>query len=165
MRWAWKLVAKSKQKSIRLEGLNLLLEQDGAETGVQSANTLSGGDLAEAAHQTRGVGGLRDETDTSGLERAERNVGKELSGGGGGQVDTGAVVGGVLVADQVDRLLLEELVTSELEGTLEEVTGGGRAETGQQSTGTLLLDDLLEATDHAAVVGDGVELDTSLDAV
>lgn len=144
---------------------HLLLEQNGAEAGVESAETLLLCDLGEAAQQTAGVCGLSNETDTGGLERAEGNVGEELAGGGGGQVDTGTVVGGVLVAEQVDGLLLEELVTSELEGTLQEVTGGGGTEAGQQSASTLILDDLLEATDHASVVGGRVELDTGLDAV
>lgn len=143
----------------------LLLEQDGTEAGVESADTLLACDLAEAAQQTAGVGGLGNETDTGSLERAEGNIGEELAGGGGGQVDTGTVVGGVLVAEQVDGLLLEELVTSELEGTLQEVTSGGGTEAGQQSASTLILDDLLEAADHASVVGGRVELDTGLDAV
>lgn len=145
-------------------GGNLLLEQDGAETSIEGTDTLRLEHLAEATDQTAGIGGLRDETDTGSLERAESNVGEELGSGGGGQVDTSAVVGGVLVADQVDGLLLEELVSSELEGTLQEVTGGGWAETGQQSAGTLILDDLLEATNETTVVGNGVELDTGLDA-
>ena len=144
---------------------HLLLEQNGTEAGVESAETLLACDLGEAAEQTAGVGRLGDETDAGGLERAEGDVGEELAGSGGGQVNTGAVVGGVLVAEQVDGLLLEELVTSELEGALQEVTGGGGTEAGQQSAGTLILDDLLEATDHASVVGDRIELDTGLDAV
>jgi hypothetical protein len=61
--------------------------------------------------------------------------------------------------------LLEELVATELEGTLEEVTGEGWASAGEKSAGTLVGDDLTEATDQAAVVGDGVELDARLDAV
>lgn len=148
----------------RRKSPDLLLEQNRAETSVESTNTLLLQHLAETADQTRGVGGLGDETNTGGLEGAEGNVGEELGGTGGGDVDQGAVVGGILVAEQVDGLLLEELVSSELEGTLQEVTGGGRAQAGQKSAGTLSLDDLLEATDHAPVVGGGVELDTGLDA-
>ena len=93
------------------------------------------------------------------------NIGDELGSRGGGEVDAGAVLGGGLVAEQVDVGLLEELVAAELEGTLEEVTGGRGAEAGQERAGTLLLDDLAEATDEAAVVGDRVELDTGFDAV
>lgn len=146
------------------ENGNLLLEQNGAETSVEGTETLLLEHLAETTDQARGVGRLRDKTDTGGLERAEGNVGEELGGTGGGNVDQGAVVGGILVAEQVDGLLLEEFVSSELESTLQEVTGSGGTKAGQQSAGTLLLDDLLEATDHTPVVGSGVELDTGLDA-
>ncbi|TKW49736.1 hypothetical protein CTA1_5092 [Colletotrichum tanaceti] len=153
------------------DGLRDLLEDDelghgnGSETGVESADTLVLEHLAEAGDETGGVGGLRDETDAGGLEGAQGNVGEELGGRGGGEVDGSAVVHGVLVANQVDGLLLEELVSSELQGALEEVAGGGRAEAGEQSAGTLRLDDLAETTDQTAVVGGGVELDSRLDAV
>jgi hypothetical protein len=69
------------------------------------------------------------------------------------------------VAQNVDPLLLEELVTSELEGALEEVTGKGRADTSQESASTLVLNDLAETANQATVVGLGVELDTGLDAI
>jgi hypothetical protein len=146
-------------------GIGNLLEENGAETSVESTDTLVLEHLGEATDETVGVGGLRDETDTGGLERAEGNVGEELGGTGRGKVDGGTVVGGSLVAELVDALLLEELVTTELQGTLEEVTGKGRAGTGEQSTSTLILDDLAEAADETAVVGDGVELDTGLDDI
>lgn len=149
----------------RREDRNLLLEQNGAEASVEGTDALLLQHLAEAAQQAIGVGGLRDETDTGGLERAEGNVGEELGDSGRGDVDEGAVVDGVLVAEDVDGLLLEQLVSSELESTLQEVSGGGGTEASEQSAGALSLDDLLEATDHAAVVLDGVELDTGLDAV
>lgn len=61
--------------------------------------------------------------------------------------------------------MLEEFISSELEGTLEEVASSGGTETGQEGAGTLLGDDLAEATDEALVVGDGVKLDAGLDAV
>jgi hypothetical protein len=61
--------------------------------------------------------------------------------------------------------LLEEFVSTELEGTLEEVTGGGRTKTSQKSAGTFVLDNLADTAEETAVVGDGVELDTGLDAV
>lgn len=62
-------------------------------------------------------------------------------------------------------MLLEELVTSELEGALEEVAGEGWSGTGEECAGALFLDDLAEATDEAAVVGEGVELDSGLDDI
>ena len=61
-------------------------------------------------------------------------------------------------------MLLEELISTEFEGTLEEITGSGRTETGPDSASTLLRDDLLEATDETAVVCSGIKLDPGLDA-
>lgn len=94
----------------------------------------------------------------------EGDISDELGGGGRREVDRGAVLRRGLVAEEVDVLLLEELVTAELEGALEEVAGGRGAEAGQERAGTLLLDDLAEAADHALVEGGGVELDARLDA-
>lgn len=62
-------------------------------------------------------------------------------------------------------MLLEEFVSSKLEGTLEEVACEGWANTSQESASTLVLDDLTETTNETAVVGDWVELDSRLDAV
>lgn len=144
---------------------NLLLEEDGPESSVERTETLLLEDLAESADQAVGVCGIRDETDAGGLERAEGNVGEEFGESGGTEVDGGTVVGRGLKAEDVDALGLEELVSTELESALEEVTGKGRAGTGEESTSTLGLDDLLESTDQAGVVLCGVELDTGLDAV
>ena len=144
---------------------HLLLEQNGTESGVESTDTLLLEDLGETAHETGSEGRLGDQTDTGGLKRAETDVSNELSGGGGSEVDSGAVVGSRLEAKEVDGLLLEELVTTELQGTLDEVTGSGGTETSEESTSTLVLDDLAETTDHTAVVGGRVKLDTGLDAI
>lgn len=144
--------------------LNILLEQDWAESRVESTNTLSLCDLGESRNETSGEASLGNETNTGGLERAEGNVGDELGACGRGEVDGGAVVGGVLVANHVDGLLLEELISTELERTLEEVSGKGWASAGKESASTLLGDDLTETSDQATVVGSWVELDASLDA-
>lgn len=145
--------------------LNILLEEKGTETTVEGAEALLLSDLGETTNEAIGEGGLGNETDTGGLERAEGEISEELGGGGGGEVDGGAVVGSGLVAEEANGLLLEELVTTELQGTLEEVTGEGRAGTSEESASALVLDDLLEATDEATVVGGRVELDAGLDAV
>lgn len=142
-----------------------LLEEDRTETSVEGADALVLEHLGETSNQAVGIGGLGDETDTGGLERAQGDVSEELGGGGRGEVDGGAVLRGGLVAEGVDPLLLEEFVTAELEGSLEEVPGKGRADTSQESASTLVLDDLAETANHATVVGLGVELDTGLDAV
>jgi hypothetical protein len=141
-----------------------LLEQNGTETTVESTETFLRSDLGGTRHEAGREGGFGDETDTGSLERAESDVGEELRAGGGGEVDGSAVVACSLVADQVDGLLLEQFVTTELECTLKEVTGEGRANTGQEGTSTLILNDFSEATDEAVVIRDGVELDSGLDA-
>ncbi len=141
-----------------------LLEQDRTETAVESTKTLGPCDLAETRDETGSEGGFGDETDTGSLKRAEGNVGKEFGASGGSEVDGGSVVGGRLVAEGVDALLLEEFVTSELEGTLQEITCKGWANTGQKSACALICNDFSEASNHASVVCDGVELDSRLDA-
>lgn len=142
---------------------NLLLEEKWSKTSVESTKSLRLEHLGETSNQAIGVGWVRDETNASGLKWAEGDVGEKLGGGGRGKVNSSAVVGSSLKTNKSDSLLLEELVTSELEGALEEVTGGGWAETGQESTSALLGDDSAESTDEAAVVGDWVELDAGLD--
>lgn len=143
----------------------LLLEEDGTETRVESTNTLVLEDLSETAQKTASELGLRDKTDTGSFKGAEGNIGKEFSGSGRGEVDGSAVLGGVLKTELIDPLLLEEFITTELEGTLEEVTGGGRTETGKESASTLVGNDLAETTDHTTVVCSRVKLDSGLDAV
>lgn len=142
-----------------------LLEQEWSETSVERSNTLVLEHLGETTDQTVGVSWLRDETDTGSLKWAKGDISEELGAGGGSKVDGSAVVGCVLGTDEADGLGLEELVTSELEGTLEEVTSGGWTETGEKGRGTLLGDDLAESTDQATVVGDWVKLDAGLDDI
>jgi hypothetical protein len=145
-------------------GVNVLLEEDGAETRVESTNALVLENLAETTNQTVGEARGRDEPDASSLERAESNGGEELGTGGRDGVDGTTVPAGRFEAEKVDGLLLEKLVTAKLEGPLDEITSKGRAEAGQEGTGTFGLDDLAEAANHATVVGSRVELDLGLDA-
>lgn len=69
-------------------------------------------------------------------------------------------MGGGGTYEDVDRLLLEQLITSELEGSLEEIPSSGRSETSEESAGTLTLDDLLEAANETFVVLERVKLNT-----
>lgn len=144
---------------------DLLLEQDWAETSIESTDTLVLQHLAESTDETIGICWLRDETDTGGLKRAESDISEELSNTGRCQVNSCAVVGGSLISKEGDGLLLEQLVTSELECALEKVTGSSWAETGQKSSSTLILDDLSETSNETFVVCDGIELYSCLDAV
>jgi hypothetical protein len=61
--------------------------------------------------------------------------------------------------------LLEEFISSELEGALEEVTGEGWANTGPDGTKSFLSNNFSESTDETAVVLERVELYSGLDAV
>jgi hypothetical protein len=157
-------VAEKGQKGGRV-GKDVLLEQDRTETSVECTNTLVLQHLAEATDQPICICRLGNETDTGGLKGAESNISEELSAGSGGEVDSSAVVGGRFVSKDVDRLLLEQLITSELERALEEVSSGSGTEAGQQRAGTLLCDHLSESAEEALVVCDGVELNSCLDAV
>lgn len=147
------------------EAHNVLLEQNGTETRVKSTNTLLLQDLGETTDQAVGEGRLRHQSDTGGLEGAEGNVSDEFGACSRGEVDGGAVLDGTFVADQVDALLLEEFVTTELEGTLKEVTGKSRPDTGPKSASTLIGDNLTETTDETLVVSGRIKLDPRLDAV
>lgn len=151
-------------KGSKNDGIDLLLEEDRAETRVESSDTLVLQDLAETSGKTVGETRFRNKTDTGGLERAESDVSKELGGTSGSKVDGSSVLAGGVVSEHVDTLLLEEFVTTELESSLDEVTGSGWAETSEESTGSFILDELSESTDHTPVVGSGIELDLRLDA-
>jgi hypothetical protein len=121
--------------------------------GVEGSRTLLTKDAGETAGETVGERRLGDESDTGRLEGAERNVGEELGDGRGTEVDGLTVLSGLVNAEDVDSLLLPELVTSELEGTLDGVTDDGGAETGEKRAGSLGTDDLSESSDHALQTG------------
>lgn len=144
--------------------LDSLLEQNGNESGVESTDALILQDLAEAANETVGESGCRDETDTGSLKRGQSDRGEDLGGTRRGKVDEGAVSLSSLVAKLVDGELLEDLVSSELEGALKEITSCCRSETSSKGTNTLLSNDLAEGANHTATVLGGLELDSCLDA-
>jgi hypothetical protein len=144
--------------------LHLLLEQDGTETSVESSETLVLQHLTESTNKSTGVCRLGNETNTGGLERAESNISEEFCAGRGDEVDGDTVVGGRLVANEIDGLLLEEFITSELKSSLEEVSSSGGTETSQESSGALLRDDLTDTAKQSLVVCEGVELYSCLDA-
>jgi len=144
---------------------DLLLEQDRTETSVESTNALVLQHLAETSNKAIGICRLGNETDTGSLKRAKRDISEELSNTGRGEVNGCAVVGGSLETEDIDGLLLEQFITSELECALEEVSCGGGTETSKKSSSTLVCDDLSEASDQTAVVCDGIELDSCLDAI
>ena len=143
----------------------ILLEKNRTKAAVERHWAFGLHDLSETTNEAIGKGWLRHQPDTCSLEGAKGNVGEELGGGGGREVDGGAVVRGGLVAESVDALLLEEFITTKFKGTLEEVSSKGWADAGPYGGGSLLGDDFAEAADQAGVVLDGIELDASLDPV
>ena len=142
--------------------MDVLLEQNRPKAGVESAKSLRLRNLREATDQAIRERRLGDQANARRLERTEGDVGEELGAGGGGQIDGGAIIGGILVAEQRDGLLLEELVATKLEGALQKIAGEGGPCAGEECACTFVGDDLAEAADHAAVVGHGVELDAGL---
>jgi hypothetical protein len=106
---------------------------------------------------------LRNKTNTGGLKRAEGNISKELGGGSGSEVDSRAVLRGSLIAKLGDALLLEEFVSTKLEGSLKEVSSEGWANTSPNSAKSFLSNNLSEATNETAVVLDWVKLYSCLD--
>ena len=145
--------------------MNILLEEDRAETRIKRANPLILQDLPKATNKAIRKSRRRDETDPGRLQGTQGNRGEELRRARRDHVYRGAVVFGRLCAKAVANLLLEELVSSELEGALHEVARKGGAEARRERADALALDDLAEAIDHATVVGCRVKLDPSLDAV
>jgi hypothetical protein len=144
---------------------NLLLEQDWSKTRVERSKTFILHDLGEAANKSTGIRGLRDETDTGGLQRTESNISEELGKSGGSEIDCCSVLLGGFISEEVDSLSLEKFVSSELEGALEEVSSSRRSEARQESSRSFLSYDLSETSNHAFVVGERVELHPGLDAV
>mmetsp|Transcript_15135 Transcript_15135/g.23104 ORF Transcript_15135/g.23104 Transcript_15135/m.23104 type:complete len:347 (-) Transcript_15135:24-1064(-) len=140
-----------------------LLEEDGSEARVEAAhNTFlldePGGDTRQAG----GVGGVRDRSDAAGLQGAQEDICNELGTGRSSQVDGSSAVPGLLLAHGLHGLDLEELDTAELEPTLDEVADSGGTQTSGKGSDTLLGNDSPEATNHAGVVLDRVQLDSSL---
>ena len=145
------------------ERSSVLLEQNGAKSRVQGTNTLSSENLSESTNQAVSETRCRDKTNASSLEGAEGDRGEELGATGRHGVDGSAILAGLFNADEVDRLLLEELITAKLECALHEITSESRTETSCESANAFVLDDLAEATNHTTVIRGGVELDSGLD--
>jgi hypothetical protein len=62
-------------------------------------------------------------------------------------------------------LLLEELVSTEFEGTLKEVSSKSWANTGPNCAKAFLSNNFSEAADETSVILDGIELYSGLDTV
>mmetsp|Transcript_18283 Transcript_18283/g.56712 ORF Transcript_18283/g.56712 Transcript_18283/m.56712 type:complete len:378 (-) Transcript_18283:16-1149(-) len=147
-------------------GVRDLLEQNRAEAGVEALeHAVVLDDLRDRGDEARRELRVRHEADAGGLERAQEDVGDELGARRGHEVDHGAVVPRLLVAEVRRHVDLEELNTAELEPALDEVADGGRAEARGEAGHALLGDDGAEARDHTLVVLLRLELDAGLDDV
>lgn len=94
-------------------GVRNLLEQDGTETGVETGDTFLSCDSGETTGQTVGERWLRDQSDSSGFQGAQGNVGEEFGDTGGTEVDGLSVLSGRVDTDGVNGDLLPELVTEQ----------------------------------------------------
>ena len=131
---------------------------DGAEgvagLRLQSAHLAEGSEHGDG----EGTGRARLDLDLGHLQRAEGDIGEELGGGGARAPDEALVLGGRLLTSEVHVLVLEELVETVLEETLEGVADEGGAEALPETPGTLLGDDGTETGTKALVLG-GVDLE------
>eukprot|EP00321_Phaeocystis_globosa_P016499 CAMPEP_0118830862 /NCGR_PEP_ID=MMETSP1162-20130426/28249_1 /TAXON_ID=33656 /ORGANISM="Phaeocystis Sp, Strain CCMP2710" /LENGTH=371 /DNA_ID=CAMNT_0006762231 /DNA_START=145 /DNA_END=1257 /DNA_ORIENTATION=- len=144
-------------------GVRHLLEEDGDEAGVEGVDeAVLGHQLGRGADHALRVVGLRHEANAARLVRAEEDVGDELGDGGGEEVDARLVLPGLLLAQHLREVDLEELDAAELEPALNEVALRSRPEAGQKRARALLRDDRLEAANKTGVVLDRVKLDPRL---
>jgi hypothetical protein len=144
---------------------NLLLKQNGSKASIECSDTLVLQHLTESANKAAGVSGLGDETDTGGLERAKSDISEEFGKSRGSQVNSRAVIRGSFISKEVDRLLLEQFISSELECALKKVSCSGRSEASQESSSTLLGNNLSDTAYESFVVSNGIKLDPCLNTV
>ena len=130
---------------------------DGAEgvagLRLQSAHLAEGSEHGDG----EGTGRARLDLDLGHLQRAKGDVGEELSRSRARQPDRTLVLAGGLLASHVHVEVLEVLVETVLEETLEGVADEGGAETLPETLATLLSDDGPETADKTLVLG-GVDL-------
>ena len=86
------------------------------------------------------------------LHGAERDVGKELGRGGGGEVERGPVQVGVLLAQDAGVDVLEDLVEAELAEALHGVANSSWSPSQEEASHTLLSHSELEAIAQALVL-------------
>jgi len=146
-------------------GVRNLLEEDGDESRVESVNqsVLSHDSLGASTHTVSEIG-LRDESDSAGFVGAEEDISDALSHGGRSKVDGVSVSPGLLISHGVNETGLEVLDSTELEPSLDEVSLHGGSETSEESTGSLVGNDVSTAGKETGV-GLGVKLDSGLDDI
>lgn len=146
-------------------GVGNLLEEDGDESRVESVDeTVLGHDSLGTSTHTVGEVGLRDKSDSAGFVGAKEDISDALSHGGRGKVDLVSVFPGGFISVLGAEHGLEVLDSTELEPSLDEVSLHGGSETSEESTGTLVGNDVSTAGKETGV-GLGVKLDSGLDDI
>ena len=143
---------------------DILLKQNRSKPRIKRPNTLLSRNLAKATDKPTRKRRLRHQPDPRRLERTERDIGEELRRSRRSQVYGSAIIRRGFVAKLVDELLLEQLIASELEGALEEVSRRGGAKASPDGAGPLAGNDLPETANETAVVFKGVELYPGFDS-
>ena len=125
---------------------------DGAEgvagLRLQSAHLAEGSEHGDG----EGTGRARLDLDLGHLQRAKGDVGEELSRSRARQPDRTLVLAGGLLASHVHVEVLEVLVETVLEETLEGVANEGGAETLPETLATLLREDGAETGEETLVL-------------
>lgn len=107
---------------------------------------------------------MRDESDSAGFVGAKEAIGDSLSNGGRSKVDLVSVFPGVLISPFLAEVSLEELDSTELEPSLDEVSLAGGSETSEESTSTFGGSNVSTAGKETGV-GLGVKLDSGLNNI
>jgi len=164
-------------EDVGVEHLDDLLEEEELGHGVgdltrPERNDRAEGEASLGAHLPH-LGGSRAESDGEGtlgrsldldldhFHGAKSNVSEDLSRSGTSKVDQTTVVVSVLLTSQVRVEVLEVLVETELEHTLERVTNSSGSPTLPDGGTTLLSNDGLDGTQETLVLA-GVDLHVAL---
>ncbi len=129
-----------------------LLGQDGSETRVETSNSFRGGHFLESIQQSRAEFGVRDGSDTDGLERTQEDIGNGFGSGRCSNVNSGLVFPSLLFSEGSSGLNLEVLDSTKFEPSLNKVSDGGSTETRRECGNTFFGNDCAETSDQSGVV-------------
>lgn len=138
---------------VRLK-VHYLTRPEGDEgTEGEAGLNLSPGHLSHSSTEADGEGARRGglNLDLGHFEGAESDIGEDLSGCGTSKPDEGFVLFGKLLTRKVHVGILEDLIETVLEHSLERITDEGGAETFPDTVLTLLSDERLKTGDEALV--------------
>lgn len=131
-------------------GVRNLATPERSETLVESSQAFLGDDLGHTFTKSGGegaglgVGGL--DADLNGLPGAQSHIGDDLSGSRGREPQEILVVLGVLGTSSLHKGVLEDLIETELEETLQRVSDQGGAPAEEHAADSILSGDLTEGS-------------------